>query len=288
MLNLKQIEVRIARATTLPILPDVATTVLAMSDHPDYSARDYERVIARDTALTAKILRTANSPLFGSNGKITSLQRAIALLGMNTLRSICVAVAFQSSLYNRQLNRRFAPIYFWQHSMATGCAARVLACIIQSPCSGEAFIAGLLHDIGKLVLSLYLPEELDRVYDLMQAKRISQYQAEQICFDGLTHQDVGRMAAERWHLPPVYASSIAKHHNPTEDVFEIDALTACVHVGNCIAHEIDQGILTPTLPQNADPLVLDFLQVPEQQYETIRKAITREIERFSAVYSRAA
>ncbi|MCS6774940.1 MAG: HDOD domain-containing protein [Chthonomonadaceae bacterium] len=288
MLDLKQIEIRIARATTLPILPDIATTVLAMSDDPDYSARDYERVISRDTALTAKILRTANSPLFGGNGQITSLQRAITLLGMNTLRSICIAVAFQSSLYNRRLNRRFDPVHFWQHSMATGCAARVLACIMQCPRSGEAFLAGLLHDIGKLVLGLYLPEELDRVYDLMQAKHISQYEAEQICFDGLTHQDVGRMAAERWNLPSVYVTPIAKHHNPTEDVFEIDPLTACVHVGNCIAHEIDQGILTPTLPQDADPLVLDFLQVPEPQYEAIRKAIAREIERCSAIHSRAA
>lgn len=288
MLDLKQIEIKLSRATTLPILPGIATEVLAMTDSQDYGARHYEKVISKDAALAAKILRTANSAMFGGNGNITSLQRALTQLGLNTLRSICMTVAFQSALNNKTLNKRFDSVYFWQHSLAVACAAKVLACLTHHPQGEEAFVAGLLHDIGKLAFCMYLPLEINKVYDLMQSHHLSQYEAEGACFDGITHQDMGKLAAERWNLPDSYIVPIAKHHTPTEDVFEIDPLTAFVHIGDCIAHEIDQGIFTATIPQKADMVVVDFLGISEAQYEPVRKAVAREVAKITEVQSLAA
>lgn len=288
MLDLKQIEIKLSRATTLPILPGIATEVLAMTDSQDFGARHYEQVISRDAALTAKILRTANSPFFGGNGNISSLQRALTLLGLNTLRSICMTVAFQSALNNKALNKRFDPVYFWQHSMATACAAKVLACLSRSTQAEEAFVAGLMHDLGKIALSLYMPLEINHVFNAVQSRKISQYEAEIECFNGVTHQDIGRLAAERWNLPEVYHAPIAKHHTPTEDVYEIDPLTAFVHVGNVLAHEIDEGISAPDALPDADPLVLDFLGIPAAQYGPVRKAVAHEVARISEVQNLAA
>jgi HD-like signal output (HDOD) protein len=280
MMDVKQIELRLSRATTLPIMPGIVSQVLAMTDNPDYGARHYEQVILQDAALAAKILRTANSPVFGGNGRITCLNRALSQLGLNTLRSVCMTVAFQSALHNKSINKRFDAVYFWQHSLAVACASKVLACLKRHPQPEEAFLAGLLHDLGKLALCMFLSEEANRVFDRMQQQNLSQVDAEGECL-GITHQEIGRMAAACWSLPEIYIEPISKHHTPTEDIYEINALTAFVHVGNLLAHEIDRGASAPGAPQDADPLLLDYLAIPEAQYQPLRQAVAHEVSRVS-------
>jgi HD-like signal output (HDOD) protein len=286
MLDVKQIELRLSRATTLPIMPGIVSQVLSMTDNPDYGARHYEQVISKDAALAAKILRTANSPIFGGNGNITSLQRALSQLGLNTLRSVCMTVAFQSALHNKSLSKRFDPVYFWQHSLAVACASKVLACLKRHPQPEEAFLAGLLHDIGKLALCLFLSEEANTVFNFMQLRKVSQFEAERSCL-GITHQEIGRMAAECWSLPEIYHDPIAKHHTPTEDIYEINALTAFVHVGNLLAHEIDKGVSPPNAPEEVDSLILGYLDIPEAQFHPVRQAVAHEVSRISELQSLA-
>ena len=180
-MEIRHIETKLARATTLPILPNAVAQVLALTDNPNAGARDYERVIKQDAALTTKILRTANSPYYGG-GNITNLQRALSQLGVNAIRSICLAVSFQSALASRNLDRRFSPSRFWQHSLAVACGAKVLACVARDPNAEEAFIAGLVHDIGKLALCMFLPLETNQVYNMMAEQKISQYQADCKCW----------------------------------------------------------------------------------------------------------
>ncbi|HZO91370.1 MAG TPA: HDOD domain-containing protein [Chthonomonadaceae bacterium] len=276
-MDLKAIEVKLARATTLPILPNVASQLLRLTENPNANARDYERIISQDAAMAAKVLRTANSPYFGGHGQITTLQRALVQLGANTIRSICLTVAFQSALMNKPFSKRFRVVEFWKHSLAVASAAKVLAHIKRSPHAEEAFVAGLVHDIGKLALALFLPIEANRIYSLVELEKISDYEAEMQTLE-LTHQEIGLLAAERWSLPELYFAPISKHHTPLEDVFEIDPLTAFVHVGNALAYEMDLGFSPPGIWNSADPIVLDFLEIPEAQYEPIRLAIAKEIQ----------
>ncbi|HZP82602.1 MAG TPA: HDOD domain-containing protein [Chthonomonadaceae bacterium] len=275
-MELRDIETRLARTTTVPILPHLVTQILRLTDNPNAHARDYERLIIQDAGMAAKVLRTANTPYFGGGGQITTLQRALIQLGDNTVRSICLTVAFQSSLMTKSFNKRFNVGRFWQHSLAVACAAKILARLRRNPLAEEAFVAGLMHDLGKLVIAMLLPLEANLIYNLVEVQQMSDYEAEQQTL-GLTHQEIGRLAAERWCLPGIYFDPIAKHHTPTEDVFEIDPLTAFVHIGNALAHEIDMGFSPPGNVNRADPLVLDFLEIPEAQYDPIRTAVLKEV-----------
>lgn len=279
-MDVKQIEVKIARATTLPVFPQVATQILALTENQNVSAREYERIISQDAALASKILRTANSPYFGGHGNITTLPRALSVLGVNTIRSICLTVAFQSALSLKGLDKRFIVNNFWQHSLAVACAAKILACLKRDPLAEEAFIAGLLHDIGKLALCMFLPLEANLVFTTMEKSAISQYEAEMQCLE-ITHEEIGALAAERWGLPEMYRLPISKHHTPTEDVYEIDPLTAYVHIANVLAYEADMGFAPAGEMNCADPLIVAFLDIPDGQYEPIRQTITNEVARLS-------
>src|SRR5262249_4933250 len=135
----KHIETRLARATTLPILPDIVMRVLRLADDPNAGTREYELIIAKDAGLTAKILRTANAPYYASSGQITTLHPALTQLGVNTIRSICLTVSFQSAMASKQLNKRFHVGHYWQHCMATACAAKIIAHLHGQRLQEEAF-----------------------------------------------------------------------------------------------------------------------------------------------------
>lgn len=280
-MELKHIEVKMAQATTLPILPNVVTELLTLTQKQDLGVREYEKVIVRDAALAAKILRTANSPYFGGNGQITTLQRALAQLGINNIRSISLTVAFQSALSTRSLNKRFSVTEFWQHSLAVACAAKILACLRRDERAEEAFIAGLVHDIGKLALCMFMPMEAGFIYNRMDETKVSQYEAELDMLQ-ITHQEIGMLAAQRWGLPEAYFAPIAKHHTPLEDAEEIDPLTAYVHIGNAIAYEVGLGFAPPGSMNSADPFVMQFLEISEAQYEPVRHAVANEVARITS------
>lgn len=280
-MDIKSIDLRLARATTVPIFPNAVIQVLALADDPHAGAREYERIIQLDTGLTAKILRTANSTYFGGGGHITNLQRALTQIGVSAIRSICLAVAFQSALQVKALDKRFNVAAFWQHSLGVACAAKLIAGLAQRSLAEEAFIAGMLHDVGKLALCMFMPLEAGRILDMMEAEHISQFEAE-MGFLGVSHQDIGRIAAERWGLPEVYHAPIAKHHTPTEDVYEIDARTAYVHVANALVHEIGLGITPHDMKCEVDPIVADFVGLSDAQYQPIRNCVAMEVSRMSS------
>lgn len=281
-MELRHIETKLARATTLPILPHIVTQLLALTEDMNASARDYERLIMQDAALATKILRTANSTYFGGNGQITTLRRALTQVGNNTLRSICLTVSFQSALNSKTLSKSFNPGHFWLHSLAVACAAKVLACLVHNTCAEEAFVSGLVHDIGKLALCMFLPQEAECVYNIIKSRNISQFDAE-LDVIGVTHQDIGLMAAQNWKLPDIYLLPISRHHTPiSAESGECDHLTAYVHVGNAIAHQIGLGFAPTGTPQDTDPLVLAQLDISEQQYELVRTVIANEVQRMSS------
>ena len=281
-MNLATVEIRIARATTLPALSYVVTQLLKITASPDTTMRDYARIILQDSAIASKVLRVANSSYYGGR-TVSTLDKAVALLGVNTVRSICMTVAFQSSLTNKNLPKRFLVNEYWQHSLAVACASKILACLKKHPQPEEVFIAGLMHDIGKMALALYMPVEANFVYQTMQEQQIGQYEAEHDCM-GLTHQDIGLLVAQKWGLPPSYYDAIARHHTPANEGDEIDLITACVHVGNCIAHEAGIGDNIYRNHHTADPVIMSYLDIPEAQFEPLKKAVAHEIAVLSLQY----
>lgn len=264
----------------LPPLPHVTVQVIRLVDDPRASTRDFERIITQDAALASKVLRMANSAYYGGNGRITTVSRAIAVLGMNAIRTIVMSLSFHAMVHARQRRSRFNRQEYWRHSLATAVAGRVLARLKRSKWDEEIFLSGLLHDIGKLIADQFLPEEMD-VFIARTAEFTSGSVEEILNLEsrtlGTTHVEVGEYAARKWNLPEAIRTGIAFHHHPGKVEGEYFEVSAIVHAADCLANQAEIGILVPGVQCEMDPVVQEFLAIPEEQYEPIRLVVAKEV-----------
>ncbi len=219
----------------LPSLPQSTLRALQLLDHPDYSAAKLTQIIGVDQALSGRLLQWANSPYFGLRYKVATLERAIMVLGTRHIRELLMAISV-----NEMLNRKM-PGYgldrgdLWRHSIAVAAGARWLAQESKYAQSEQAFIAGLLHDIGKLVLDelLYSNEVWQEEWHQLQQEGASFTDLER-WFCGFDHAQLGRRVAEQWNLPQPLVEAIAYHHNPTLATAE-PILTHWTHLADSAA-----------------------------------------------------
>ncbi|WP_300452643.1 HDOD domain-containing protein [Accumulibacter sp.] len=192
----------------VPTLPTVVLQALRVMQDPGSDARAVERVIVHDLALSAKILRVANSAFFGFARRVKTIAEALRVLGFTNVQGMIISVGAFDAFRTERLNL----LDFWRHSIATATAARFLA--TRQPFSpDEAFMAGLLHDIGKLIFAVQAEPAYQRVLELCRGTAMSSLDAERTLFE-FTHPEVGEMVAERWALPARYVAAIAHHHDP--------------------------------------------------------------------------
>lgn len=279
--------IRISRAVGLPPLPHVTVQVMKLIDDPRASTRDFERVITQDAALAAKVLRMANSAYYGGNGRISTVSRAIAVLGMNTIRTIVMSLTFHAMVHARQRKSRFNRQEYWRHSLATAIAGRVLARLKRSKWDEEVFLAGLLHDIGKLIADQFLPEEME-VFISRSMEITSGTVEEVLALEskvlGFTHTELGEFAAQKWNLPASIRAGIACHHDPARADKEFFEPAALVHAANCLVNQAEIGVLIPGIQHEIDPAVKEFLAIPEEQYEPIRLVVAKEVIEAQAAF----
>ena len=197
----------------LPTLPTVVTQMIGLIDNPQTSARDVSRLISTDQALTAKILKLANSAFYGFPREIATVNHAVVVLGFETVKSLGLSVSVLERFAGGADHSAFDRQKFWEHCTACGVAARIMANKLRYRVQGEAFAAGILHDIGKLVLSQYFDDEFDEIIELARTEDLYIGKAEEAVL-GVTHADVGSWLAERWNLPDQLVEAIAYHHTP--------------------------------------------------------------------------
>ena len=199
----------------LPPLPAVIMRVMQTVNDPTTSAADLNRLISADQALASKVLRLVNSSYYGFPRKISTITNAVVILGFNTVRNLTTSLgvfnAFDAGGQKTALDRSA----FWAHSMGVAVAAGVISRRkgIGSKAVEEVFIGGLLHDIGKLFLDQYFPDQYAIAIKLAAAARISIWEAEKTAL-GVGHALVGKRIAEKWNLPPSLTSMITLHHQP--------------------------------------------------------------------------
>ncbi len=210
---MKDLKVVVERIEELPTLPQVASKVMKLIDDPNSSAQDLTRVMSRDAALAGKMLKLVNSAFYGLPNKVSTLDKAIVLLGFNTIKSLALSVSVFGVFGKGKPGGKFDRERFWRHSVGSACIYRVLARKVQGVDPETAFVAGLLHDIGKLVLDQYAPEELGAVLAEAEKRKSSFVEAERALF-GTDHSMVGGQLADRWGFPDVLATWIKTHHAP--------------------------------------------------------------------------
>jgi len=223
----------------LPAMPQVASKVLELSSDPNTSAAQLQQVIADDQAMTARILKIANSAMYSCSRKIKTLTEAIVMLGFNSIRSLVVTSAARN-LYNTRKSRSgLKERLLWEHSIGAGFACRLMAQKHAPALTEEAFLAGLMHDIGKLVLNIRIPEQFDEIVQVVYNENRSFHMTELEHF-GFSHAEVGALLVNKWKLSPVLEDVIRNHHNP-ESVSPDNPLLLYLDLSNKLCHKLGIG-----------------------------------------------
>ncbi len=265
----------VAKIDKLPTLPVAATKIVQVVNNPNTTARDVNQLISTDQALAAKVLKLVNSAYYGLSNKVASITQAVVILGFNTIKSLALSASVLDSFSSAELST-FKREEFWKHSLGVGVGAKLIANLIKVPAKDqeEFFLAGLLHDMGKVVMDQYLHEEFSEVVGLTKDTGCAFLQAEREVLGGLTHADIGKLLAEKWNLPANLQEAIAFHHDPlqakegphTVAVHFADILCKSKHIGFSGDYEIS-GI---------SEQAVDSLKIPP---EALEKLIAEDIDR---------
>ncbi len=265
----------LANIEKIPTLPATINQIISVLNNPKSSADDVNHAVSTDIGLSSKVLKIVNSSYFGLSKKVGSITQAIVILGFNTIQSLALTASIMS-LFSHNENPKMKRADFWDHCFAVGLIAKLIGRNLKVTAKEieTYFIAGLLHDIGKVVLDQYMHEDFDAVLELASLEGLSVYEAEKHII-GVTHAEIGRRIAERWKLPDIIVDCIRYHHDPQISTFA-PQLAATVYLADflCKAKRIGNS---------GDYNIMNFHEVLVTKYnitpDFIRTLITTTIDK---------
>ncbi len=219
---------------SLPVLPWLWQQMLGHLDNRWSSLGDLEAVIRQDQALSSRVISAANSSYYGASRKITTVSRAAAVLGLEEVRRLCLAAGLGQLLYTNDSQQLADSQELWHHCLEVAEAAALLARGRRGVDGETAFTAGLLHDLGKVLLAARVPRAYRVVRHLQAREGLSWLQAEELL--DLDHQELGLYLAEHWNLPPLLSEVIGRHHQPHPGLAHWP-LVALVHLADSLVHQ---------------------------------------------------
>ncbi len=237
-LNQISMKRRIRGLSKLSTLPQVALNLIGLLENQQASVADLAQLISIDQVLTARVLKLANSSNFGFKGQISTLNLALVVVGFNALKNLILSISATDLLWQV---RDFQPAKaekFFLHGLIVGTGARVLAEKAAYPVPGEAFIAGLLHDIGYQIFNQIYPDQLDELYKYAEKKKLPLYLAEKKILD-FDHTELGTWLAEGWNLPGKLVHAIKYHHHP-EKAKKYNDLVKIIHIADLVGSTINE------------------------------------------------
>lgn len=283
MATQKNIKQTIETISNLPSHPIVIDRITKLLSNPRTSAEEIGKAITTDQALASKVLKLVNSAFYGFPGRISTLSHAIVILGFSTIKNVVLTASIFDSFRGKGAGTAdFDLEQFWRHSIACGAAAQAIAKTIGHVEKEECFIAGLIHDIGKIILCHYLPEVFDEVISYTRSHDVLFYESEEQLFD-MRHDEIGAYLAQHWNLPKNLHYAVRYHHkpSPSHDHYMISAI---VHAADIFVRALDFGNggddKIPVIDEHAwKSLDLDNLSLV-----TMFGAIQDEIEKASVFF----
>ena len=272
----------------LPQLPTMVAKLLELIDDPRTNAPTLGKLISTDQVLTSRILRYANSAFYGFTRRISTLDLAVVVLGFDTIKELCLGVTMHNLFGRDQDDIDFDMSKFWEHCVSVSVASKMIARRRFQRISGEAFVAGLVHDIGKLILKQHLKKEFRMILQEVQETGSSFYDAEERLF-GLNHATIGMWLAQHWNLPPQLTEAIAWHHEP-ENSETYFTHTALVHFANYITRAAKIGNSGDSSSPRLSERVAGFLGLRRAEDGSVDsnfygKALKEELEKAGSFLS---
>ncbi len=222
----------------LPPVPKAIKEALDLLSSPKTNNFQLSHVISTDQGLVTKILTIANSPLYGLQRKVTTIDFAILVLGYHELKNIISVLSIVESFKNKT-DQYLDQKEFWLHSFITGTASRRLAEDLDFPNEGEAFITGFLHDMGISVIHRFMHSSFIEIHNLVNGSGIN-YQEAELEVLGMTHQQIGYYLFEKWNFPDQVCDVILNHHNPEKSANN-KMLTSIIHLADYMTQKLEKG-----------------------------------------------
>lgn len=276
--RLKELQTYISR---MPSLSTTVAKVLEICNDPKSSAHDLNRVISLDPVLTGQVLKLINSAYYSTSKRVTSLTKAIIMLGINTVKNLVLATSVLASFKGSKTGRSFSVDDYWAHCLFVGTTSKMIAglCGVPKTEREEFFVAGLLHDLGKLPMIACFGSLYDEAVAHCATNGIPLYQAEKEII-GFNHCQVGLLIGAKWKLSNAMRNAIVRHHSPFAEDFEGEQLLYVMSLANELAHHFQIGSAGDSYSDALFPRELaNNLGVSVDEILAMQEQIEQEIER---------
>ncbi len=233
---------RLSRIEDLPSMPHVLTEIISMLDKENMTSKNLANLIEKDQMLVTRLLRVANSPYYGFSRKISTIELAIALIGLNTIKDIVTSILVKR-IFVSKADSLINMESYWKYSIFCATATKYFAAKMDYKPLGEAFITGLMHDMGVVLLNMYFQDEYEQVFEeLEENENYSLINAEQKVFNS-NHAEVASWLADKWNLPSKMCTAIKNHHYyfntvDVENVINEQPLTVSLALSEYFAKKI--------------------------------------------------
>lgn len=283
------VETAIKGISHIATLPEITVKIIKLVEDPASTAQDLHNVISNDPALCSRILKVVNSAFYGLPRQIGSINRAIVLLGLNAVKNIAIAASLTKLFRGGELCPRFSAKDLWIHSVATAAAGKLLCDELKLGLPDEAFLAGLIHDIGIMV---EMQADRNKLVEVFEAVRVDgkgvpsgdMLEAEQRIF-GANHEAFGAGLCEAWKFPKSFANVAGHHHQPLELPAQYRTLPALVHVADRLAAGAGHGFRADLRSTDIDQAILDELQLNAVQVDHARNGLQKAIKDVESTFA---
>lgn len=252
----------------LPTLPTVLEEVSKLVENPDVSTDKIGKVIATDQVLTAKVLKMVNSPIYGFPGRISSINHALVLLGFNVIRGIIISTSV-FDIMNQNMKG------LWEHSLGCATAANAIARRVELDGPEEYSVSGLLHDLGKVVTAVQLPQLHTDIQNAVKSKDLTWLEAEKAVL-GFGHNRINAWLADHWKLPANIKEGLSYHHKP--HLAQLYPEMACVvHLGDFLVRSFEYGYSGDVGVTYLQPEALKILKIRPADFENLLDELSGQL-----------
>lgn len=272
----------IREVSHIATLPEITLKIIQLVESPNSTAQDLHKLIANDPALCTRVLKVVNSAFYGLPGQIGSINRAIVLLGLNAVKNIAIAASLAKLFKGGQLTPGLSAKGLWSHAVGVAAGTKLIADRMKMGLADEAFLAGLIHDLGIMVELQY---DRNRLVDALTktapgpdgapSRGLLTTEDEVL---GANHQEFGRGLCEKWKFPKAFEFVTGFHHRPLELASDTRALTCMVHIADRLAAELPNAFRLdlPDLSISSD--VLDAVKLTQADLAAVREKLPASLE----------